>query len=144
MHSVIFICCSFTLREFTVSSLGKRLVISISQASNRTGHPCYVILFCRSCGIHHDCNLEFTWISQLSALFILWQIHYDNLTKIYFSARWLVRANLQNRDMFVSRLKSSQDSGFPSKSGRSRLNWDGWTLCKTFRVSGDMLPRKKK
>ena len=37
--------------------------------------------------VHHDCNLEFTWISLLS-----YDQYYDNLTKIYFSA------DLQNRD----------------------------------------------
>ena len=32
-----FIFCSFTLREFTVSSLGKRLVISVSQRQGVNG-----------------------------------------------------------------------------------------------------------
>ena len=86
-----FIFCSFTLSEFTVSSLGKdgssvshsvkvqmdqrirrKMLISLgnagkleSPASDRTGQPCYVILFCSSCVIHHDWNSEFTWISKL-------------------------------------------------------------------------------
>ena len=34
MHSVFqFIFCKFSLREFTVSSLGKRSVISVSQGN---------------------------------------------------------------------------------------------------------------
>ena len=31
----------------------------------------FVILFCSSCVIQHDCNSEFTWISKLNCLFIL-------------------------------------------------------------------------
>ena len=73
--SLIF--CSFTLREFLCNSLGKRLVISVSQRqgvngsansqqnvwfgnycwkarkpSDRTGQSCCVISYCSSCVIH--------------------------------------------------------------------------------------------
>ena len=44
--------------------------------------------------------------------------YYDNLTKIYFSARWLVGADTRIPGrILVSRLKSSRDSGFSSKIG---------------------------
>ena len=76
----------------------------------RTGQHCYVILFCSSCIIHHDCNSEFTWILDK---------YYDSLTVIYFSARWLVRADLQNRDTHRVKysLKSSRNSGFSRRVG---------------------------
>ena len=52
-------------------------------------------------------------------------------------------ADLQNRDIRAP-AKVVSDSGFPRKigqSGHSRLNQDGWTLCKSLRGPGDMLPR---
>ena len=68
-------------------------MLEARKPSDRTGQHCYVILFCSPYVIHNDCNAEFTWISKLNGLFILCQIiiilYYDNLTKIYFSARWL-------------------------------------------------------
>ena len=60
------------------------------------------------------------------------------LPKIYFPARWLVRAVIQNRDTRFSTEVESE-----VKSRQSRLICDAWTLCKGFGGSRDMLPRKK-
>ena len=74
----------------------------------------HVIWFCISYVIHHDRNSEFTWISKLRSL--SYNKCYDNFTKIYFSARCLVRAVIQNRDTCVTTGVES-DSGFSSKIG---------------------------
>ena len=51
------------------------------------------------------------------------------LTELYFSARWLVRAVLQNWD---TRVPTEVESGFSGKIGTTRLIRDGWILCKGF------------
>ena len=55
-----------------------------------------------------------------------------NFTKIYFSARWLVRSVIQNRDTHVPTEVESGFGIFQVKSGQSRLIRDTWTLCKGF------------
>ena len=42
-----------------------------------------------------------TWNSPWYIVCSSYEKYYDNLTKTYFSARWLVRAVLQNRDIRV-------------------------------------------
>ena len=67
--------------------------------------------------------------SSYDKLFIL----YDNLTKVYFSAGWLVPADLQNQG--TCHVPTEVESGFGIRDsqvelGQSRLFWDSWTLCK--------------
>ena len=67
--------------------------------------------------------------------------YYDNFTKLYFSARWLVRAVIQNRD---TRFLTEVESGFSSKietipPNSGRLD----TLQGVLGGPGGMLPRKK-
>ena len=79
----------------TVSSLGKRLVISVSQRQGVYGsvnsqqnvrfgnvgklesppieqasRSCYALLLCISCVIDHDFNSEFIWISKFNKRFV--------------------------------------------------------------------------
>ena len=85
---------------------------------------------------------------KLNSLFILHmydKYYNDNLTKIYFSARWLVRADLQNQDIYSpcpdwnrARIRDSQ-----VELRQSRLSWDSWTLFRVLGRSRDMLPWKK-
>ena len=86
--------------------------------SDRTGQPRYVISFCSSCVIHHDSPGYPSCAGRLS-----YDEYYDNLTKIYFSARWLARAELQKKDIRVLtggvRIWDSQ-----VKFGQSHLNRD--------------------
>ena len=76
----------------------------VKKPSDWTGQHCYVIWFCISWVIHHDCKSEFIWMSKLS-----YDKYYDNFTKIEFSDRWLVRAVIQNQD---TRFPTEVESGF--------------------------------
>ena len=111
-----FTFCFFTLGEFTVSSLGKRLVISVSQRQGVNGSAnsqqnvsgqasCCVLLLCSSWVIHNDCNSELTWISKISGLFILQQILWQFNKKVFLCS--LAGASWSS--------KSGRDSGFSSK-----------------------------
>ena len=70
----------------------------------------------------------------------------DNLTKIYFSARWLVRADLQNRDTrllkpgYWSRVGTS---GFSSRNGTIPPSLGQLDHCKSFREARGHAPPEK-
>ena len=68
--------------------------------SNQTGQHCCPIVFCSSRVIHHDCNLDYAGYPNY-AVCSFYKKYCDNLTNMYFSARWLVRANVHNRDTLV-------------------------------------------
>ena len=67
------------------------------------------------------CDLEMLDIQVVCSSY---DKYHDNLTKMYFSVHWLVKADLQNWDGI---------GDFQVKLGQPRLNRDGWTLCKVFR-----------
>ena len=95
-----------------------------------------MILFCSSCIIHCDCkcNSEFTWISRLNVLFVLWQIlwQFNRQNKIISLLVGLWELIFKIWILALSRLKLSRKSGFSSRVG-TLLIWDSWTLCKGFR-----------
>ena len=64
--------------------------------------------------------------------------HFDNLTKIYFSARWLVRADVHNRDTLVP-----AEIEFSIKIGTIPPNSRLLDTLQGLRGSGSMLLRKK-
>ena len=92
MHRVVLSSVHLHSASLELTRWKKRLVIST--VSQRQG-----VL----ASFHHDCNSELTLIMWISSQVVCssYDKYYDNLTEIYFSADWLVRADLQNRDTRV-------------------------------------------
>ena len=90
-----------------------------------------------------NCNSEFTRISKLNVLFILWQILWQFNNNIFLCSlaceSWSWKSGYSPcPDWSRVGIRDSQ-----VESGHSCLIWDSWTLCMGFREVREHAPRVK-